>query len=163
LFKNIDELQRQNIRLLKIVRDLGEKMESEEREYRETMEKEQAEAIREAHEAMQELAAQLEAQKQNSDIVIKAYVKERDALKSMLARSEAAVGTDTSGSATGGTVAASSDLAKELAEVQTQFDAYKLEMGIDSSRLRDELIAAQRERNSMSAAKGEREGRIFIW
>src|SRR5260221_5478219 len=91
LFQNIDQLQQQNIRLLKIVRDLGEKMESEEREYRETMEKEQAEAIREAHEAMQELAGQLEAQKQSSEVVIKAYVKERDALKAMLGRAEAAV------------------------------------------------------------------------
>jgi len=79
-FRNVDELQQQNQRLLKIVR---EKMESEEREYREAMEREQAEAIREAHKAMQELATQLEAQKQSSESIIKAYVKERDALKTM--------------------------------------------------------------------------------
>ena len=71
LFRNVEELQHQNQRLLKIVRDLGERMESEEREYRETMEREQAEAIREAHEAMQELAAQLETQKQSSGNIIK--------------------------------------------------------------------------------------------
>ena len=160
LFKNIDELQQQNIRLLKIVRDLGEKMESEEREYRESMEKEQAEAIREAHEAMQELAGQLEAQKQNSDTIIKAYVKERDALKAMLSRAEAAVSNNASGSAVVGAVAASSDLAKELAEVQSQFDAYKLEMGIDSSRLRDELIIAQRELNSTSTALAKANAKV---
>lgn len=158
LFRNVDGLQRQNIRLLKIVRDLGEKMETDEREYRETMEKEQAEAIREAHEAMQELAAQLEAQKKNSDIVIRAYVKERDALKAMLGRAQAAH-ADASGSATG-TVGASSDVAKELAEVQSQFDAYKLEMGVDSGRLRDELIAAQRELNLMSAALAKANAKV---
>jgi len=160
LFQNVDQLQRQNMRLLKIVRDLGEKMESEEREYRETMEKEQAEAIREAHEAMQELASQLDAQKQSSEVIIKSYVKERDALKAMLGRAEAAVGTNTSVSAVGGTAGTSSDLAKELTEVQTQFDAYKLEMGVDSGRLRDELIAAQRELNSMSAALAKANAKV---
>lgn len=159
LFKNTDDLQRQNVRLLKIVRDLGEKMETDEREYRETMEKEQAEAIREAHEAMQELAAQLEAQKQNSDVVIKAYVKERDALRAMLTRAEAATRIDTSGSVAGGTVA-SGDPAKELAEVQSQFDVYKLEMGVDSGQLRDELIAAQRELNTMSAALAKANAKV---
>jgi len=63
--------------LLKIVRDLGEKMEREEREYREAMEREQAEAIREAHETRQELAAQ------SSESIIKTYVKEPDALKTI--------------------------------------------------------------------------------
>ena len=38
------------------------------REYRETMEKEQAEAIREARQAMQELAGQLEAQKKTATL-----------------------------------------------------------------------------------------------
>ena len=156
LFRNIDGLQRQNIRLLKIVRDLGEKMETDEREYRETMEKEQAEAIREAHEAMQELASQLEAQKKNNDVVVRAYVKERDALKAMLGRAQAVAHADMSGSATG----TSSDVAKELAEVQSQFDAYKLEMGIDSGRLRDELIAAQRELNLMAAALAKANAKV---
>ena len=54
----------------------------------------------------------------------------------MLGLAEAAVGTSTSAS-TAGPVVSSSDLAKELADIQTQFDAYKLEMGIDSSRLRE--------------------------
>jgi nucleoprotein TPR len=160
LFKNIDVLQQQNIRLLRIVRDLGEKMENDEKEYRETMEKEQAEAIREAHEAMQELAAQLEAQKKNSDLVIKAYVQERDALRAMLDRAQSAAGTDASASAIGTTLTVSGDAAKELAEVQGQFDAYKLEMGIDSGRLRDELIAAQKEFNSMSAALAKANAKV---
>lgn len=160
LFKNIDELQRQNIRLLKNFRDLGDKMGREEREYRESMGKDQAEAIREAHEAMQELAGQLEAQKQNSDIVIKAYVKERDALKALLTRAEASASTDTSRSAAGRTVEASSDLAEELAEVLIQFDADKLEMGVESSRLLDELIVAQKTLNSTSAALAKANAKV---
>lgn len=160
LFRNIDGLQQQNQRLLKIVRDLGEKMESEEREYRETMEREQAEAVREAHEAMQELAIQLERQKQSSDSIVKAYVKDRDALKAMLARTETGARSDASGVANGVTAATPGDLENELAEVQSRFDTYKLEMGIDSGRLRDELLAAQREINSMSASLAKANAKV---
>jgi len=161
LFRNIGELQGQNCRLLKIVRDLGAKMEGEEREYRETMEREQAEAIREAHEAMQELAAQLDRQKKSSDSVIQAYVKERDALKGMLARAEKGGNSTITGYTNGDLVLAGSpDTAKELLEVQGQFDAYKLEMGVDSGRLRDELIAAQREVNTMSASLAKANAKV---
>ena len=44
-----------------------------------------------------------------------------------------------------GTAADESELARELAEVQSQFDAYKNEMGHDSDRLREEVLALQRE------------------
>jgi uncharacterized membrane protein YgaE (UPF0421/DUF939 family) len=52
LFRNIKALQAQNQKLLGIVREMGAKMEAEEREYREALEKEQSEAVREAHEAV---------------------------------------------------------------------------------------------------------------
>ena len=106
---------------------------------------------REAHEAMQELAAQLEAQKQSSKSIIKAYVKERDALKTMLSRADASVGLP-SESLSNGSPGVSDELAQELAEVQSQFNAYKLEIGVDSGRLCEDFIAAQREVNGVSAA-----------
>ena len=161
LFKSIDGLQQQNQRLLKIVRELGQAMENEEKEYREAMEKEQAEAIKEAHEAMQDLAAQLERQKTSSDSIIQAYVKERDTLRTMLARSEKnsplsqAVMLNGAGVTTGQT-----DLAKELEDVHGQFETYRKEMGVDSGRLRDELITAQREVNQMGAALAKANAKI---
>ncbi|KAJ3503028.1 hypothetical protein NLJ89_g8615 [Agrocybe chaxingu] len=158
LFKSVGSLQVQNQRLLKIIREFGDKMEQEEREYRETMEREQAEAVREAHEAMQDLAAQLERQKKSSDSIIQAYVKERDALKGLLAKAQAGAPITT---VNGDTISAPpNDLAQELVEVQSQFDAYKLEMGVDSSRLRDELIVAQREVNTMSASLAKSNAKI---
>jgi hypothetical protein len=48
LFGNIPALQAQNQKLLGIVREMGAKMEAEECEYHETLEKEQGEAVREA-------------------------------------------------------------------------------------------------------------------
>ncbi|KAJ7132943.1 hypothetical protein C8R46DRAFT_1181193 [Mycena filopes] len=156
LFQSIGQLQEQNQKLLKIVRELGDKMEGEERDYREAMEREQGEAVREAHEAMQELADQLERQKTSSDTIIKAYVKERDALKAMLARVE-------HGEVNGfgdGLPPNPSDMAKELAEMQNQFETYRTEMGVDSVRLREELLVAQREVGQLGATLAKANARI---
>jgi nucleoprotein TPR len=159
LFKSIDGLQEQNQKLLKIVREMGQKLESEEKEYREVMEKEQGEAIQEAHEAMQELAAQLERQKKSSDSIIQAYMKERDTLKAMLARAEKGGAVNgISGQSNG--VGSSSDLEKELTEIQSQFDAYRMEMGHDSGRLRDEVANAQRETAQLQAALAKANAKI---
>ncbi|KAI6009008.1 hypothetical protein BKA83DRAFT_648805 [Pisolithus microcarpus] len=156
LFRSIPELQEQNQRLLKVVREMGAKMEAEERDYRAALEQEQCEAVREAHEAIQELVTQLERQKKSSEMTIQAYMKERDTLKAMLARPGRAVshvglngdaGTNGTGvgAAVGSSTQPSDDLAMELADVQSQFDSYRQEMGVDSSRLREDLVNAQRE------------------
>ncbi|KAF8887179.1 hypothetical protein BD779DRAFT_1672932 [Infundibulicybe gibba] len=160
LFKSIRDLQEQNQKLLKIVREMGRKMESEEKEYREAMEREQGEAVREAHEAMQELAAQLESQKKHHEDMIQAYVKERDALKSMLARAEKdpRVNGRIQETATGEVV--QDDLAKELADVQNQFEVYRTEMGVDSGRLREDLVNAQREAGQLGAALAKANAKI---
>ena len=160
LFKSIDGLQQQNQRLLKIVRELGQAMENEEKEYRETMEREQAEAIKEAHDAMQELAAQLEHQKTSSDSIIQAYVKERDTLRTMLARSEKSSALPQAAALNGVVTTGQTDLARELEDVHGQFDTYRKEMDVDSGRLRDELIAAQREVNQMGAALAKANAKI---
>jgi nucleoprotein TPR len=151
LFKSVGGLQEQNQKLLKIVRELGRKMENEEREYREVMEKEQDEAIKEAHEVIQDLSAQLERQKKSSDGVIQAYMKERDALRGMLARAGNAARVNGIG-AHHELSGLPSDTAKELAEIQSQFEAYRMEMGIDTGRLREDLAAAQREAGQAGAS-----------
>lgn len=171
LFRSIGGLQEQNQKLLKIVRELGAKMEAEEKDYREAMEKEQGEAVREAHEAIQELAAQLERQKKNSEVTIQAYMKERDALRSMLNRAER--GSGGGGSMVNGNMngyrdasmggpdsGAGNELARELAETQTQFETYRTEMGVDSVRLREEVIAAQREAGHVGALLAKANARI---
>ena len=168
LFRSTRELQEQNQKLLKITRELGAKMEAEEQDYRAAMEREQGEAVKEAHEAIKTLAMQLETQKKSSEIKIQAYIKERDTLKSMLARAErssAAMG------ATAGPVAAvngyedtgaetQTDVARELAEMQSQFETYKSEMGEDSGRLREEIVASQREVGQLNAALAKANAKI---
>jgi nucleoprotein TPR len=144
LFRSVPALQAQNQKLLGIVREMGSKMEAEEREYRETLEKEQGEAVREAHEAITALQEQLEAQQRANDVKMRAFVKERDSLKVLLARTERnTFAKDSLVQANGG--ATDSELAKELAEIQQQFDVYRAETGVDSVRLREDTVAAQRE------------------
>ena len=165
LFKSIGGLQEQNQKLLKIVRELGRKMENEEREYREAMEKEQDEAIKEAHEVIQDLSAQLERQKKSSDGVIQAYMKERDALRGMLARAEKAGNANAArvngvGAQHAELSGSPSDTTKELAEIQSQFEAYRMEMGIDTGKLREDLTAAQREAGQAGASLAKANAKI---
>lgn len=148
LFRSIGGLQDQNQKLLKIVREIGRKMESEEQEYKDAMEREQAEAIKEAHEAIQEMAAQMERQKKSNEGIIQAYVKERDALRAMLARVEkAGVVVEQQN-----TDLQDTDVVRELVETQSQFEAYRKEMGVDSNKLRDDLTTSQREIGQLAAA-----------
>lgn len=161
LFRSIGGLQEQNQKLLKIVRELGQKMESEERDYREAMEKEQGEAVREAHEAMQDLAAQLERQKKTSDGIIQAYVKERDALRDMLNRAgKARPEGQVNGMEQAGSGAMSPEIAKELQQVQSQFNAYREEMGVDSVKLREEAAAAHREVGQLTASLAKAQAKV---
>ncbi|KAF9220879.1 hypothetical protein BS17DRAFT_786120 [Gyrodon lividus] len=161
IFRSIPDLQEQNQKLLKIVRELGAKMEAEEREYREALEKEQSEAVREAHEAIQELATQLERQKKSSEITIQAYMKERDTFKAMLARAErSAPHVGVHGDVNGALPTASSDLTAELEDVHAQFESYKAEMGMDAVKLREDLTQAQRELGQANATLAKANAKI---
>ncbi|KAH9948873.1 hypothetical protein B0H21DRAFT_731535 [Amylocystis lapponica] len=165
LFRSIPELQEQNQKLLRIVRELGAKMESEEKDYKEALEKEQAEAVREAHQAIKQLQEQLGSQKKSSDAMVQAYVKECDSLRSMLSRERSSGRTHVTlnnGDVNGHHAEASSqpELAKELSEIQSQFDAYRTEMGVDSERLREDALAAQREANKLSASLAKAQARV---
>ncbi|KAG1824960.1 hypothetical protein EV424DRAFT_710307 [Suillus variegatus] len=161
LFRSIGGLQEQNQKLLKIVRELGSKMEAEEREYREALDQEQSEAVREAHEAIQDLAAQLERQKKSSDMTIQAYMKERDALKAMLARAErSGLHAGINGDINGVTGPIKNNVAAELEDVQAQFEAYKAEMGTDSVKLREELQQAHRDLGQVNVTLAKANAKI---
>ncbi|KAI0629748.1 hypothetical protein C8Q77DRAFT_263303 [Trametes polyzona] len=167
LFRSIPQLQEQNQKLLKIVRELGEKLESEEKEYKEALEREQGEAVREAHEAIKQLQEQLENHKRSSEVTIQAYAKERDTLRSLLARQQqsgGAVARITNGQVNGDvqSTEATTDAAKELEEVQKQFETYRTEMGHDSTRLREEALSAQREATRLGTALAKANAQIEV-
>lgn len=161
-FRSIQGLQEQNQKLLKIVRDLGAKMEAEEKEYRESLQQEQAEAVLEAHQALQKMQEGLENQKRSYEATVQAYQRERDALKSMLARAEARAPGSTTGlnGDSGANGISDSELAKELADVQSQFETYKSEMGTDTIKLREDIMLAQKEAAQLGAALAKANAKI---
>lgn len=165
LFKNIGELQGQNQRLMSVVRNLSSQLENEELEYKANMEREQVEAIREAHEAIQELASSLEREKKHHEKVEHAYMKEREALKAMVARAEKTGVVMTPLEAAprltaNGVVGDEDELVKELTEVQNQFEAYRTEIGLDTLNLRENLVQAQREATTATATLAKAEAKI---
>ncbi|KAG7445737.1 uncharacterized protein BT62DRAFT_176907 [Guyanagaster necrorhizus] len=159
LFKSINGLQEQNQKLLAITRELAKKLEDEEKEYRAQMEQEQNEAVREAHAIIKHLEEKMENEKRSSDKRLQAYVKERDTLAALLARSDKGAGANGRINGNAGTMEPPSDVARELAEIQSQFEAYRTEMGIDSVKLREELSLAQKEVGKLQAALAKEKAR----
>lgn len=143
LFKLINGLQEQNMKLIKVVRELGARLENGEKEFRVGLERERAEAVQEAHEMLVELRSQLDRQEKSSAAIIQSYVKERDALKSVIARLEA---EGPSHSRINGNISGSSpNVSHDVEEIQNQFETYRSEMGLDSVRLGEDLVVAQKE------------------
>ncbi|ETW78482.1 hypothetical protein HETIRDRAFT_108674 [Heterobasidion irregulare TC 32-1] len=95
--------------------------------------------------------------------MVQAYTKERDTLKSMLARTgggasaEPYVSGTGSWTGSGGVNGAAGSVASELQEV---FGTYKMEMGADSVRVRDELVKLQWENGQLGALLAKANAKI---
>lgn len=159
LFKTIPALQEQNQRLLKITRDMGMQMEAEEKAYKEVLEREQTEAIREAHEAIQALQTQLENQQKSHQTTIQAYAKERDTLKTMLSHLQKGTGARVNGHSAEVEGAASSGK-EDTSDTQNTLEAFKHELTIDSVKLREEVMSYQREVGQLGAALAKANAKV---
>ena len=160
LFRSIEGLQEQNQKLLKVTREMGEKMETEERKYKEELDQEQAKAVEEAFQMIKDLEGKLEENKRQADIRIQGYVKERDTLRLLLNRANGGQGSAAAAAAMAVEPANDSEVASQLAEVQNQFEAYKTEIGLDSTRLREKLILAERESHDFAAALAKANAKV---
>ncbi|KAL5498687.1 MLP1_1 [Sanghuangporus vaninii] len=142
------ESQQKSMALLGLIWEISSKMENAEQEYKARMENEQNEAIFEAHEAIMALQAQPESTQASHQATIQAYIKERDALKAVISRYEwcgarpAATSTQEvtqSSPQMNGSACKPTELETELEEVQTNFEAYRKEMGVDTVKLHEEF------------------------
>lgn len=138
-FQTINELQIQNQKLLRITREMGAQMEVAEEEALGRRRNLENHAVEEAHELIIKLKEEVEKQRSKTE----AFLRERDMLRRMLSQR---------GEGSGGEMVGmdenSVDAARLLADVQTNFDAYKVESGIHTDRLRDDLAQAQRDANN---------------
>lgn len=142
-FKDINELQVQNQKLLRITREMGAQLEKGEQDGAERRRGAENAAVVEAHQLILRLKDEVESQRAKTE----AFVRERDMFRRMLAQ------RGTAGEGSGATVGrigsdGMDDAPQMLADVQANFDAYRAEIAIDTQRLRDDLTAAQRDSNA---------------
>ncbi|KAF9805162.1 hypothetical protein IEO21_09181 [Rhodonia placenta] len=162
LFRSIPQLQEQNQTLRKVVYELGAKLEAEEKDYREVLEKEQSEAVVEAHRALVDVRQQFDTYRQSAEVKFQSISKERDTLRAMLDRASTNAPPMVNGDLNGRTTESPphSELERELDYVQNQFKAYQTEMDVDTVHLRDELLAAQRRAGQLDAALAKANAKI---
>jgi nucleoprotein TPR len=153
-FRTVNELQVQNQKLLKITRQMGQQLEKGEEDAAARRRGEENKAVEEAHELILRLKEEVESQRTRTE----AYEKERDMFRRMLAQRGGSGGIGSNGggggAVEGGSTIAGSDIeaSRLLSEVQSNFDAYKNEISIDTQRLREDLSQAQKD---ASAARTE--------
>jgi nucleoprotein TPR len=152
IFSNIVELQQQNQNLLRVTRQLGDKMERDEREYQSQMENLESEALNKATEVINKLRDELKSERTKAE----SYIRERDMFRRMSSgkippgASESQLVLVGSGSS-----APSEGQHNLLRELQSQFDAYRNEAATDQRTLNDQIrtLTAERAEALINAAK----------
>jgi nucleoprotein TPR len=157
LFENLASLQQQNQLLLRVAHGSALALDRKEREFRETLEKEEAGAIREANEAIATLEEQLETQSKTYQLKLQACQKELDLYKSKSSRMVANLSYD-------GTLNEELCTRREPsageADLRNYMEAYRMESEKDSMKLRDDISKLQLEVNRTSAELAKANGTI---
>jgi nucleoprotein TPR len=150
IFHNIVELQQQNQNLLRVTRQLGEKMEQDEREYQSKVENLESEALDKATQVIDRLRDELKSNRIKMDSII----RERDMFRQTLSVRGTVPETQTTepGSQP---VFPSAEQQSLLRELQAQFDAYRNEAATDQRTLNDQIrsLTAQSSEALINAAK----------
>ena len=165
-FRNINELQEQNTNLLKITREIGERMEHEEAVRKQLEDTRNWDDLQQKYERCKDEVKSLMTQSQS-------YIRERDMFRRMLShRGQLPPGSDVSslfGASGHGDAAPTtprpagivnsiedSPTAKDLAEyaklykdMQTHFDAYKHEAATDRSTLKEQVDSLSRQNGEL--------------
>jgi nucleoprotein TPR len=161
VFKHLPSFQEQYTKHLKVIRDLGDKLERVTREQYEEQNRLENQALEEAGAAIAALQEELENQKKTHDIQIRGFVQERDMYKARLATQSQ--GRSVYGSGMNGHIdppAGDAEYESLLADLQRNFDVYRTEIGIDMAKLRDELQDAQRETAQLHAALAKANAKV---
>jgi nucleoprotein TPR len=149
IFHNIFELQQQNQNLLRVTRQLGEKMEQDEREYQGKLENLESDALDKATQVINQLRDELKSNRMKME----AYIRERD----MLRRKVSGHGTvtETQTTAPGSQPVVPTEEQNLLREVQAQFESYRNEAATDQRTLNNQIrsLTAESSQAQVNAAK----------
>ncbi|KAJ5989903.1 hypothetical protein N7499_010432 [Penicillium canescens] len=151
-FKNLHELQAQNVKLRQMLRDLGDRLEGEEAREKEAARLNEIDELKELRVRAQtnsDEIANLTAQMQS-------YVKERDTFRSMLMHRKQNI-TEQSvfsqsvplGGSPGAGEILGQDNAEMLSKVQAQFDAYREDTNAEHTKLRQQVNELAHEKSKL--------------
>jgi nucleoprotein TPR len=150
LFHNIVDLQQQNQNLLRVTRQLGDKMERDEREYQSRIENLESEALDKATEIINQLKDELKSTRTKME----SYIRERDMFRRM-ASGKIPPGTESQLAITSTQSGLTEEQQNVLRELQQQFDAYRNEAATDQKTLNDQVrsLTVERSEALINAAK----------
>lgn len=154
-FKDIQELQSKNQELLRITRELADKMESEEA----LAAKQQAVENERELVSLRETCARLQDEIKSITVRMASHIKERDMFRRMAETHRSGAAEPGSPSASQRDVFASieqnpmeePEVTTMLRELQSNFDSYRQESGIDRKAMREQVDKLSSEKNSLQA------------
>ncbi|KAF9885206.1 hypothetical protein FE257_000657 [Aspergillus nanangensis] len=153
-FKDLHELQEQNVTLRRMLRELGDKMEGAEA-------REQDAARQQEQEELKELRIRVQTYRDEITNLVaqtKSYVKERDTFRSMLSRRRQTVGDSSALSQslplgavppTGDERGDAPDYADLLRKVQAHFDSFREESSTDHTALKQQVNELSRKNSEL--------------
>lgn len=155
-FKNLHDLQQQNLDLRRMLREIGDKLESEEAREKSAVHQQEQEELKELRVRCQTYRDEIA----NLLSQIKSYVKERDTFKSMLSHRRQTIGDQSALSQSmplgaippGAASSQSGDMsgsAELLRSVQAQYDTYREEMTSDHAALRQQINELSRKNSEL--------------
>lgn len=145
-YRSLTELITQNARLLRVVRELGAKLEAEENQYRLDLEEQESEAVGEAKQIIQRLQDEIRTERSRSESIR----RERDMFRSMTAQGRGNLSSPHTEPST-----AHVTLTNQYSQLQAQFEAFRTETANDIERLKEEAYQARSEasKNALDAAR----------
>ncbi len=176
VFRNIVELQEQNVRIQSMLRQLGERMEVSEANEKDPSRQQE-------HEELKALRARVSTYKdelQNMVTQSKSYVKERDMFRNMLVRrgqlpaqveagafaqsmplpAASSLPRGMAVSLQGSPAGEESDYAKLLKDLQHHFDSYKQEAATDNTALRNQLNELSKRKSQLQVDLSKQQGQL---
>lgn len=152
-FKDLNQLQEQNVSLRRMVRELGEQMEGDEARAKDTERQKETEELKELRVRAQGYRDEIN----HLHAKVKSYVKERDTFRSMLTHRGQNVGDSSSFSQSvppGSIPPAAfdkdqSDYAELLRQLQAHFDSFRDEAATDYSALRQQVNELSRKNSEL--------------
>lgn len=156
-FKDVYELQEKNQELLRVVRDLADKMENEEA----MAEKQQAAQDHVEVQQLRTVVTTLQDEVKSITVRMKSYMTERDMFRRMLqqranpAEIRAALGEDVSQREVLASIEQNStedaDLAAAYRELQAQYDSYRNDQTTERKSLKEQIDRLSTEKSSLQA------------